>query len=100
MAAFVWKKPRIWRSGCYAEESGWPRDRIDAAMQGTETISVKLKHPIPVATMYVTAVVLENGEVHFFDDIYGEDAALEKEIAESSSDAGITSDEPGQRPRE
>ena len=82
------------------EESGWPRDRIDAAMQGTETFSVKLKHAIPVATMYVTAVVLENGQVHFFDDIYGEDAALEEKIAEAAADAGITSDELGPRPRE
>ena len=81
-------------------ESGWPRDRIHAAMQGTESFSVKLKHPIPVATIYVTAVVLENGEVHFFDDIYGEDAALEKELAEAAPEAGTTSDEPGQRPRE
>ncbi len=81
-------------------ESGWPRERILAAMQGTESISVKLKHPIPVRTIYVTAVVLENGEVRFFDDIYGEDAALEQEIAEAAAEAGITSDEPGQRPRE
>jgi murein L,D-transpeptidase YcbB/YkuD len=75
------------------EESGWPRDRIAGAMQGTETISVKLQNPIPVVTMYVTAVVLENGEVQFFEDLYGEDAALETELA-------ITSDEPGPRPRE
>jgi murein L,D-transpeptidase YcbB/YkuD len=81
-------------------ESGWPRDRIEAAMQGTETFSVKLKHPIPVATMYVTAVVLDNGEVHFFEDIYGEDAALEKELAESGPQPEATSGEPGPRPRE
>jgi murein L,D-transpeptidase YcbB/YkuD len=35
--------------------------------------------------MYSTAVVMKNGEVHFFQDIYGrtrrEDAALEKELA-------------------
>ena len=30
------------------EESGWRQDRIVAAMQGTETVSVKLKRPIPV----------------------------------------------------
>jgi murein L,D-transpeptidase YcbB/YkuD len=30
--------------------------------------------------MYATAVVLESGEVHFLEDIYGEDAALEKEL--------------------
>jgi hypothetical protein len=28
-------------------------------------------------------VVLETGEVHFFEDIYGEDAVLEKELARS-----------------
>jgi len=80
-------------------ESGWPRDRIVAKMQGTESISVKLKHPIPVMTMYVTAVVLENGEVHFFEDIYALDAALENELAETL-DAAVTSGEPGPRPRE
>jgi murein L,D-transpeptidase YcbB/YkuD len=82
------------------EESGWPRDRIDAAMQGTESFSVKLKHPIPVMMMYATAVVLQNGDVHFFEDIYGEDAALEKELADAAAKAGITSGEPGRHPRE
>jgi murein L,D-transpeptidase YcbB/YkuD len=31
--------------------------------------------------MYATATVMGNGEVHFFQDIYGEDAVLEKELA-------------------
>ncbi len=96
---------RLEKAGDLAEwvlrmESGWPRDRIEAAMQGTETFSVKLKHPIPVMTMYVTAVVLANGEVRFFDDIYGEDAALEKELAEGEPDPQATTGEPGPRPRE
>ena len=78
------------------DESGWPRDRITAAMQGTESISVKLTRTIPVVTTYVTAVVLESGEVHFFEDIYGEDAALEKELDQ----ARVTSDEPGLYRRE
>ena len=78
------------------EESGWSRDRIAAAMQGSESIAVKLNEPIPVVTMYVTAVVLESGEVHFFEDIYEQDAALEKELAE----ARTTSDERDLYPRE
>jgi murein L,D-transpeptidase YcbB/YkuD len=82
------------------EESGWPRDRIVAAMQGTESVVVKLAQRIPVVTMYATAVVAEDGEVYFFEDIYGEDAALEKELIEAAADAGITSGEPGPRPRE
>jgi len=46
-------------------------------MQGTESISVKVKRSIQVVTTYSSAVVTKNGEVHFFQDIYGEDAALE-----------------------
>ncbi len=64
-------------------ESGWRQDRIVAAMRGTESISVKLTSPIPVMTIYVTAVVAENGEVHFFEDLYGNDAAFERELAEA-----------------
>jgi murein L,D-transpeptidase YcbB/YkuD len=63
------------------DESGWSRDRIIDAMQGSESIAVKLNRPIQLVTMYATAVTLENGDVHFFEDIYGEDAALEKELA-------------------
>jgi murein L,D-transpeptidase YcbB/YkuD len=62
-------------------QSGWSRDRVVEAMQGTESISVKVKRPIQVVLMYATAVVTSNGEVHFFRDIYGEDQALEKELA-------------------
>ncbi len=61
--------------------SGWSRDRVLDAMQGTEPITVRVKRPIQVVFMYVTAVVMTNGEVHFFQDIYGEDASLEKELA-------------------
>ena len=80
------------------EEPGWPRERIEEAMQGTESTSVKLKHPIPVRTIYVTAVVAENGEVHFFEDIYGLDAALEQELAGDGDQA--TSGELGPHPHE
>jgi murein L,D-transpeptidase YcbB/YkuD len=62
-------------------QSGWSRDRVVESMQGTESISVKVKRPIQVVLMYVTAVVMSNGEVHFFKDIYGEDQALEKTLA-------------------
>jgi L,D-transpeptidase YcbB len=56
----------------------WTSDRIAAAMNGTRTIKVTLEKPIPVLIVYATAVVLENGEVHFFEAIYGHDAVLEK----------------------
>jgi murein L,D-transpeptidase YcbB/YkuD len=62
-------------------QSGWSRDRVIEAMQGTESISVKVKRPIQLVLMYATAVVMSNGEVHFLRDIYGEDQALEKVLA-------------------
>ena len=39
---------------------------------------VNLAHPIPVLILYATVIVTEDGQVHFYDDIYGHDAALEK----------------------
>jgi murein L,D-transpeptidase YcbB/YkuD len=31
--------------------------------------------------VYATVIVTEDGAVHFYDDIYGHDAALEKVLA-------------------
>jgi murein L,D-transpeptidase YcbB/YkuD len=61
-------------------QSGWSRDRVAQAMHGTESLSVKVMHPIQVVLMYATAVVDSNGEVRFFQDIYGEDEALDKAL--------------------
>lgn len=63
------------------DDPGWTPERIRAAMNGTETQQVKLAHPIPVLIVYATVIVLDDGLVHFYDDIYGHDAALEKALA-------------------
>lgn len=70
---------------------GWTRERIRAAMQGNSTMQVNLERPIPVLILYATAIVLENDEVHFFDDLYGHDAALERALADRAR--GVSSDE-------
>jgi murein L,D-transpeptidase YcbB/YkuD len=57
---------------------GWNRERVRAAMNGSATQQVNLAHPIPVLIVYATVIVTEDGIVHFYDDIYGHDAALEK----------------------
>jgi L,D-transpeptidase YcbB len=59
----------------------WGPDEIRAAMDGSETIRVEVAQPIPVLIVYGTVVVMENGDVHFFDDIYGYDAELERALA-------------------
>lgn len=60
---------------------GWTPDRIRAAMNGTTTQQVNLAHPIPVLILYGTVVVAEDGQVCFYDDVYGHDAALKKALA-------------------
>jgi murein L,D-transpeptidase YcbB/YkuD len=50
-------------------------------MNGTTTQQVPLAHPIPVLIVYATVIVLEDGLVHFYDDIYGHDAKLEMMLA-------------------
>ena len=60
----------------------WTPEAIRDAMNGDETIQVDIKDPIPVLILYGTAVVKEDGEIQFFDDIYGYDAALERVLNE------------------
>ena len=57
---------------------GWDMNRVRAAMNGSTTQQVNLARPIPVLIVYGTAIVTEDGIVHFYDDIYGHDADLEK----------------------
>ena len=56
----------------------WNVERVRAAMNGDKTQQVNLAHPIPVLIVYATVIVTEDEIVHFYDDIYGHDAALEK----------------------
>jgi murein L,D-transpeptidase YcbB/YkuD len=43
------------------------------AVNGTASKQVNLTRPIPVLFLYITVVVLEDGLVHFHDDIYWHD---------------------------
>lgn len=60
----------------------WSIDRIRAAMNtGKDNQQINLAQPIPVLILYVTAIVEEDGEVWFFNDIYGLDRSLDEVIA-------------------
>ena len=60
----------------------WTVDAVKAAMQsGPDNQQVNLTTPIPVVIVYFTAVAEENGEVYFFDDIYGHDKSLDAVLA-------------------
>ena len=91
------EKPQQLAEWVMQNQPEWTPERIAQAMNGEETIHVRLKKPIPVLIVYATAVVLESGEVRFFDDIYGQDATLAKTL---ESRGKPTSGGRGQRPHE
>lgn len=72
------EKPQQLAAWVLGDQSEWTPERIAGAMNGTKTIQVTLDRPIPVLIVYATAVVLDSGEVRFFEDIYGQDAQLDK----------------------
>jgi L,D-transpeptidase YcbB len=60
----------------------WSIDRIrDAMNTGKDDQQINLAQPIPVLILYVTAIVEEDGEVLFFNDIYGLDRSLDEVLA-------------------
>ena len=59
----------------------WSLDKINATMNGDQTVEVHLDKPIPVLILYTSAVVEPDGMVHFFGDIYGQDSNLDKALA-------------------
>jgi murein L,D-transpeptidase YcbB/YkuD len=65
------------------DKQPWDIDKVQAAFDDDDqnNRTVGLKTPIPIVIFYVTAEVEDDGEVHFFDDIYGYDADLQKVLA-------------------
>lgn len=59
----------------------WTREKITAAMNGTSPQTVTLKNKIRVFIVYGTVLATENGDVLFFDDIYGHDRRLREALA-------------------
>jgi murein L,D-transpeptidase YcbB/YkuD len=76
------QKPADLAAWALRNNPGWNLERVQAAMNGTEeNVQVNLVTTIPVLIVYGTAAVDEEGQYHFFDDIYGYDAELEQALA-------------------
>ena len=58
------------------DDTEWPADKIDSAMNSGNEKFVKVKTPVPVLITYYTAWVDDNGLLHFADDIYGHDKSV------------------------
>jgi len=63
-----------------ADQPEWTPARIRSAMQGSDPSRVNLTRPLPVLIFYSTALVMLDGTVHFYPDIYGHDERLEAEL--------------------
>jgi murein L,D-transpeptidase YcbB/YkuD len=76
------EKPADLAAWVLRDRPEWTMDKIQAAMKtGADNIQVNLKKPIPVLILYSTAVVNPDGEVRFFNDIYGYDKSLNKVLS-------------------
>jgi murein L,D-transpeptidase YcbB/YkuD len=71
------EKPAELTAWVLRDNSDWTVSRVKQSMeQGKDNVTVNLNRPVPVFIVYATALAYENGEVHFYDDIYGHDAKL------------------------
>jgi murein L,D-transpeptidase YcbB/YkuD len=76
------EKPAELAAWALRNNPGWSLERVEAGMQsGPNDVTVTLARPIPVFIVYATALAYANGEVHFYDDIYGFDASLAEALS-------------------
>jgi murein L,D-transpeptidase YcbB/YkuD len=59
----------------------WTKKKIQSTINGKEDdMYVRIGRPISVMILYTTAVADENGDVKFYEDIYGHDTQLAKAL--------------------
>jgi len=76
------EKPAELAAWLLRDQPPWTPEKVQQAMQsGPDNQQVNLKTPVPVLIFYITAVVTEDGSVHFYDDIYGHDKSLNAVLA-------------------
>jgi murein L,D-transpeptidase YcbB/YkuD len=82
------KDVRAFSHGCIRVEKpsdlaqwvlGWPADRVEAAMQGSNNHQVNLPHRVPVYIVYFTTFV-DSGQLFFGNDLYDRDSKLVEEM--------------------
>lgn len=79
------------------KDPAWNHEKITADCNGDRTLRIPVSPPVTVLVLYGTAVVEEDGSVHFFDDLYGYDAELKRALAPGLSYARSVSAVPPQQ---
>lgn len=83
------KQDRFFSSGCMRVEDplglaafllqddpSWTRERVEEVVKSGVTTYAKLKRPIPLHVVYMTAWVDEAGQAHFRRDVYKRDSSV------------------------
>ena len=84
------EKPAELAAWLLQDQPKWTLENIRTAMQsGPDNQQVNLSRPVPVVIVYLTAIVEENGEVYFYNDIYGLDGALNDALAKEPDEPVI-----------
>jgi murein L,D-transpeptidase YcbB/YkuD len=55
------------------DQGGWDKDRVEKMKESGERLDVRLKKPVPLHFVYVTAWATEDGVVQFRRDLYQKD---------------------------
>jgi murein L,D-transpeptidase YcbB/YkuD len=71
-------RPRDLAIEVLKDDKNWTVEKIDAAMNRQVEKTYNLKTRIPVYIGYFTAWVDSDGQIHFYEDIYGHDERLSK----------------------
>lgn len=61
----------------------WSEERIREAMSAGVSTTLRLREPLQVVLAYNTVQVKNDGRVHFFQDIYGQDKLLDQALRRS-----------------
>lgn len=59
-----------------SEQKGWTLEKVQAQVDSGQKLDVKLKKPVPVHFVYLTAFATGNGIAQFRPDIYGRDSGF------------------------
>lgn len=91
---------RMFSSGCirledpvkmavfiFGDSQKWSRESIHAVIEENKTQTIPLKKPVAVYLSYFTVFEEENGQLAFFEDVYGQDKEILKALKSRRSRA-------------
>jgi murein L,D-transpeptidase YcbB/YkuD len=97
LKALFSQNARAFSSGCVRVErvfdlvawllgdQGWTLAKVEDQIASGKKIDVKLKKPVPVHFVYLSAFATENGTAQFRPDIYGQDAGYGMDMDEQDA---------------